>query len=394
MSSSPPQERIDSSGTPAPDRRRVGRKLPGVSGRDIALRVAACVVALGVIGYVVLLPVRFPYVVTTYATITPAQKWVLARASNGQLVENLFNFRSGMNEGFRASTFNPGSSVNFSLHSTLQAGQAIAAGDTVGSVFSSEVQERLVALQGQLSAARSLLLVTSTGQKAAIVNESEQRLQFARRRSAEHQSIEARTQKLFAAQLIAEGEFDRVRSEANALRDEITIAAANLEAARTGAKPEQLNLVHANIAALQSEVESVRRRAASHTVTAPISGTLTATYSSDTLLTISAPEYIALLPVKWSDYRRVAASPRARLRIDGLASAPVYGTLLAMNRELHILNGNEVVIATALLDPTSTTVMAGMLVRCRIECAPVTAVEYGRHLFVALTATQPILGGF
>ena len=394
MSSPSTVENLGPPGALPPDNRRVSRKLRDTSRLVGILRLPLVVGVLAAIGLVVFLPVRFPSAVNTFATIIPAQKWVLARASDGKLIECLFNYKSGLNEGYRVSTFNPGSSIYFTLHPKVQSGQPITAGDTVGNVYSSEVQERLIALQGQLAAARSLLVVTSTGQKAAVVNEAAQRLQFAQRRSTEHQRIEQRTQKLFAEHLIAEGESDRVQNEASVLRDEITIAAANLEAARTGAKPEQLGLVNANIAALQSELEAVERRADTHTVTAPISGIVTPNYSSDTLLTIATPECIAILPVNWSDYRRVSASPRPRLSITGLAPTTQYGTIIAMNRQLHVLHGHEVFLVTAVLDSPSPAIMPGMLVRCRIDCAPVTAVQYGRQMYVALTASQPLLGGF
>ena len=361
--------------------------------RLVLLRVAVVAVVVAAIGLVVFLPVQFPSVVNTYATIAPVNRWVLAKATDGQLIASTFNYRSGLSEGFRVSTFNPGSSTYFSLSTSLVPGQAVTMGDTIGSIYSTEVAERLIALNGQLAAARSLLAVNATGQKSAIVNEAQQRLQFAKRRRDEHLKVEERTQRLFDQHLIPQGEYDRVQSEANALQDEITIAEANLEAARTGAKPEQLNLVNANIAALVSEIEAVKGRAATYTLTAPISGTIFPTFSADTLLTIAASEYVALIPVRWSDYRRVAATPEPLLTLTGL-SQRVTGKVISMNREVQVLHGQEVVIATASLEAPPGDVMPGMLVRCRIHCGSVTAVEYGRQLILSATAVRSLLGGF
>ncbi len=361
--------------------------------RLVLLRVAVLTVIVAAIGVVVFLPVKFPSVVNSYATIAPVNRWVLAKATDGQLIASTFNYRSGLSEGFRVSTFNPGSSTYFSLSTSLVPGQAITMGDTVGSIYSTEVAERLIALNGQLAAARSLLAVNATGQKSAIVNEAQQRLQFAKRRRDEHLKVEERTQRLFDQHLIPQGEYDRVQSEANALQDEITLTEANLEAARTGAKPEQLNLVSANIAALESEIEAVKGRAATYTLTAPISGTVFPTFSADTLLTIAATDYVALVPVRWSDYRRVAATHHALLTLTGL-SQRVAGKVIAMNREIHVLHGEEVVIATASLEAPPADVMPGMLVRCRIHCASVTAVEYGRQFLLSATGSHSLLGGF
>ena len=350
------------------------------------VRIGLWITTPAAIAVLLSLPVRLPSVVNTFGTITSAHKWVLVRGADGQLIASTFNYQTGLSEGYRVSSFDPGSSVNFNLHTSLVPGQHVASGDTVGSIYSSEMQERLIALNGQLAAARSLLAVNASGQKAAIVNEAQQRLQFARRKKTEHEATFARSKKLLEADLMSQGEFELVQSEANALQDEIKIAEANLEAARTGAKPEQLELVHANIAALQNEIDAIQKRAGTYTLTAPISGTLSRAFYGDTLLTISdTTKYIALVPVKWSDYNRVASTQDPRVTLRGF-SKTVRGTVIALNREVQLLHGQKVVIATALLEGTSEDLMPGMLARCRIACRPVTPFEYVKRFFVALAA--------
>jgi hypothetical protein len=331
--------------------------------------------------------------VNTYATIAPTRRWVLATATDGHLIASTFNYQSGLSEGYRVSTFNPGSSVYFSLQSSLVPGRTVAIGDTIGSIYSSEVAERLIALNGQLAAARSLLAVNATGQKSAIVKDAEQRLMFANRRREEHKKIDERTQYLLDNHLIPQGEYDRVQSEANALQDEILLAQTNLETARTGAKPEQINLANANISALESEIAAVTGRAATYTLTAPITGIVTPTFSGDTLLTIAATDYVALLPVPWGDYRRVAATAEPRLSLRGFSHA-VDGTVVSMTHEVQVLHGHEVVIATARLKATRADVMPGMLVQCSIHCTPITAIEYGRQFIQSATASKRLLAGF
>ena len=357
------------------------------------VRLAVAMLIAAMLALALLLPIRFPAGVNTYATITPASRWVLAKATDGQLISSTFNYRSGLSEGFRVSTFNQGSSIYFALHPALAPGRAVTVGDTIATIYSTDVAERLVALQGQLAAARGALAVNATGQKTAVVTEAEQRLAFARRRKHEHLKVEQRTQTLYEQRYISQGEYDRVQSEANALTDEIAIAEANLEVAKTGAKPEQLELSNANIASLVSEIEAVKRRANTLVLTAPISGTVTPTYSGDTLLTIAASEFLALIPVRRADYPRVASTTQARVTVQGLSKA-VHGTLIGLNSEFRVMGGREVLIAVGRLETPTTEVMPGMLVKCRIHCAPVTAAEYGRQVLQLVAASQPLLGGF
>ncbi len=359
--------------------RREGRRARRISPRNVVLCVALLVIAI-----YLCLPIHLPSSVNTFGTITPAQKWVLSKGTDGRLIASTYNYKTGLSEGYRVSNFEPGSSVYFSVRSSLVPGQFIASGDTVGSLYSSEMQERLIVLNGQLAATRSALAVNASGQKEAIVNEAKQRLQLALSKRDEQQKVLDRSKRLVDAQLISQGEYEAVQSEANLLTEEISIAQANLETARTGAKPEQLQLIHANIAALENEIEAIKRRAATYTLTAPISGTISRAFSCDTLLTISAAEPVALIPVKVIDYPRLATKAEPRLTVRGL-SKTIHGRVISLNREMQMLYGQKVVIATAVLEGTSQELMPGMLVKCRIECEPVTPLEYVKRLFGPLT---------
>ena len=312
--------------------------------------------------------------------------------SAGQLISSTFNYRMGMSDGYRVSTFDQGSSTNFTLDPILAPGHSVSVGDTIASIYSTDVAERLSALTGQLAAARSALAVNSSGQKSAVVMEAEKRLEFAKRRRQEHRKVERRTELLFQQNFISQGEYDRVVSEANALDDDIALAEAGLEVALTGAKPEQLDLSNANIAALQSEIEAVKRRASTLVITAPISGTITPTYSGDTLVVITSTDYVALIPVRRTDYSRVAATPQPQLTIRGL-STTVRGKLIALGHEFKAISGHEALIAVGQLDGPNSDVMPGMLVPCRIQCTPVSALDWVNQMCRTAAASQPFLGG-
>ncbi len=341
---------------------------------------AAALVALALIsGTVLFLPIAFPIAVDTYGKISPAHRWMLLRGQDGQLVANTFNYETGLSEGYGVFNFNRGSSVYFSVLASLAPGQVVSRGDTLGSVFSSEMQERLVTLNGELATARQMLEVTSTGEKAAVVREAQQRLDAAKRRMQEHQKVMARSRNLLTQNLISQGEYERVEAEANTLNDEIAIAATSLESARSGAKPEQLKLVHANIAALESEITSIQGRAASYTVTAPITGTISREFSSDTLLTISdTSHYIATIPLRLQDYARLAGATTPPVTFWQQSTA-VHGKIIGVSREIRSLRGEKVIIATARLDASGTELMPGMLVKCRIDCPPVTPLESAKR---------------
>ena len=370
------------------------RSLPSPVVRNLLLWGGSIAALLALVAAVLFLPIRFPSIVSTFANITAANKWILEQGTAGQLIARSFNYQTGMSDGYRVSNFESGSSIYFSVAPSLKPGKHVAVGDTVGTVYSSEMQERLISLNGQLAAAEGQLAVNSTGAKSAVVEAAQQRLQSAKRRRADYQATVTRTQALFDDHLLPQGEYDRVQSTVHNLDDAILIEQADLDAAQTGAKPEELALARAHIAALKDEINAISSRAATYTLRAPIEGTISSTYSGNILLTILATsQYVAIMPVRWSDYARVASTPNARVTISGF-SRPVHGHVLALNHEVETHGGQKVVMATALLDSPPYDLLPGSTARCKIECRPLTAAEHGRIFLHTIAASVDMGGSF
>lgn len=350
------------------------------------LRGALGIAALVALAFALFTPARYPFPVHTYATISPAQKWVLAKGTNGQLIGRTFNYQTGMSDGYRVANFTTGTSITFTVAPSLAPGQHVAVGDTVGWISSSETQERLVMLNGQLAAARHLLAVNATGQKSAVVTEAEQRLRAAQRQRDEYQSTVTRTQALYDRHLIAQGEYEGVQSNAHRLDDDIAIATASLEAARTGAKPEQVALAESNVAALRNEISAINSRAATFTLRSPINGVVVPTPTGDTLLTIaSASECVAMVPIRVIDYPRVSAVHEPRVTISGF-SQPIAGKVVAIDHEMQMFYGQPVVMATVVLESQPGDLLPGSIVRCEVASAPLTPFQYGKLLFRSAAA--------
>lgn len=331
-------------------------------------------------------PVQFPSSVSAYGRIRCAHEWVLLKGVDGQLSASVFNYETGVNEGYRASSFDRSSSVYFTLRPAMIPGRAILRGDTVGIVSSSETQERLIALNGQLATAEGLLAVNASGEKAVVVNAAEQRLAIAERKKTEQEKVLARAKALFAQGLLPVGQYEAAENAMLGAYDDVAMRTAALEEARSGAKPEQLQLVHSNISALKQEIAALEQRAATLTITTPISGRIVRSPSAEVLITIAdTTRYVAMIPVRLSDVARVTLKPDARVTFHGL-TAPVTGTITAIDQQVTTLGTERVVIATALLDRSSAGLMSGLPLRCDIACPPVTALAVVRQFLLSLVS--------
>ncbi len=331
-------------------------------------------------------PIQFPSFVSAYGRIKCAHEWVLLKGVDGQLSASVFNYETGVNEGYRASSFDRSSSVYFTLRPAMIPGRAISQGDTVGIVSSSETQERLVSLNGQLATAEGLLAVNASGEKAVVVKAAEQRLAIAERKKSEQEKVLARAKALFAQGLLPVGQYEAAENAMLGAYDDVAMRSAALEEARSGAKPEQLQLVHSNIAALKQEIAALEQRAATLTITAPISGRIVRSSAAEVLLTIAdTSRYVAMIPVRLSDLARVALSPDARVTFRGL-TMPLAGRITAIDQQVTTIGTERVVIATAVLDRTSAGLVSGLPVRCEIACPPVTALAVVRQFLLSLVS--------
>ena len=345
----------------------------------------AVILALGAL--LVIYPFQFPSAVSTFANITAAHEWSLVQGPTGQLITRTFNYQTGMSDGYALSNFPAGSSTFFTVAPSLRPGKHVAAGDTVGMISSSDVQERLVALNGQLAAAQASLTATSTGAKSAVVQAAQERLDSTIRRRAEYQSTLTRTQQLFDSNDLPQAQYDQILSTAHSMDDAVRIAKADLEAAQSGAKPEDLAVSEARIAQINNEIAALNSRAAGYTMRTPIAGVVSSNNSSSALLTVAATSsYVALIPIRWSDYARVSSTANAQVTLFGF-SRPVLGHVVALGHEVQSVAQQKVVMATVFLDSPPPDLLQGSTARCRIDCNPMTALEYGRFIMNAMATS-------
>lgn len=332
------------------------------------------------------LPIRFPASIRTYGKILCAHEWVLVRGVDGQLNASTFNHETGVSEGYHASSFDRSASVYFTLNSGMIPGRVITRGDTVGIVSSSETQERLIALNGELARAEGLLRVNTSGEKAVVVQAAEQRLEIAKRRRLEQERSFERSKTLFAQGLLPQGQYESAENSMHAAEDEVALSNSALAEARSGAKPEQVQLVSSNIAALKDEIAALRRRAATHTIVSPLTGLVARSTSSEILLTVSdTSRYVALIPVRLTDVARVTSVPEAEVTFQGMSS-PLRGHITAMDHQVTSIGLERVVMATAVLDRSSAPLVVGLPVRCDIRCPSVTPMMLVKQFLLSLVS--------
>lgn len=348
--------------------------------RKWAFGVAAAVL----VPLVFVLPISVPYTITTTGKILCTSEWIVALNRDGGIVTFIADRASGITRHYSLAQFSRGDAMSFSIDAEIAGGSSIIAGDTVGIARSSEVARELERLRGELQNATAALAVAVTGEKQSIVEEAVQSVEHAKRQAEEYNSVLARQKLLFDRGLVSEQEYEFAQRQAATSTIAVSIAEARLRSVTTGAKKEQADFVRAQIKSLQSEIHVLERQEKEYRLIAPISGIVTQVGKGDTLLVVSdTTGYVVVMPVSVHERTSVLPEQQVRLYASEVGNIP-RAAVSKVDKTIHSLNGQQVVLATAQLVDMPEEVLNGLLARCTIECESLSPFEFVKRKFQSL----------
>ena len=302
--------------------------------------------------------------------------------ANGQLLSNVFDYKEGISGGVRASQFAREGTMKLNFDPQIITGHMVEIGDTVGIILSSETAEQQAELRGQIAIMRASLESSIRGEKESVIREFEAKVNQANEAAANQRLIVDRLKALLAKNLVSQQEYDIAEGKEKVLDKEIDIARMQLESARTGARPEETAMLETSIAALEEQLNAVNGRMGTFSLISPISGSVSRSYSADTLLMISdASSLIAIIPVKANEYPYIDKDGDVEIYNNGVKN--VNGKIIYLDSEIHIMKGQQTRYATAVITNTKDELPLGMLSKCVIQCKKVTVAEYIRRFLLS-----------
>jgi hypothetical protein len=307
-----------------------------------------------------------PQSVATQGKIVPAAEWMLVKNADGTLTTMLYDYEGGSARSYAVSQFERGDAVGFQLNEGIIGNGPIREGDIVGTIRSNETERRLAQLRGERSTAIAALNLSRAGQKGAVIAAAEQRFHYAREQQGRQERIVERLRPQRERGFISAEEFDDAESALRLYELNISIAEAELDAARTGERHQQLDMDRSRIEALTQEIETLERRLADYTLVSPISGTLRRSFSSDTLLIISdVSSHIVFMPVRWQERHRVEVGQAVTVQIPGDRTR-MDATVIEVDSAVRTISGQPTVVAVARLENSPFRDVAGITVRCSV----------------------------
>jgi hypothetical protein len=329
----------------------------------------------GIIILLFILPVRFPYTITASGKLLPARIWLLERLSDGSLTATFTDQRSNVLLNYATYQIERGDVLLFNINKGLINSTHINVGDTIGQIGSNQTEMEISQLRGELASARAMLRVNLSGEKAAVIRQAQEQLALSTEKAELQKKILERQQELFERKLISKEEYEIEAGTAKIYELEATMARARKEALESGAKPEYLSFLQAEIDNKQKQLTVLEEKGKNFLLLSPLEGTFYPTLSNDTLIVIGDTLCTVLiaLPQQLADEVRTGqffSFTRAK------NETTHSGKIIRINPLVRILNGSQYIICTGVLERTIAELPYNLIVTCAIAAEPRSLFEY------------------
>ncbi len=319
-----------------------------------------------------ILPIKLPHKIETTGKVIPAKQWVLSIANNGQIVSHIQDNQSGINHSFFFTEFDRGDAVRFHINKNILKKFIVFKGDTIGTLYSNQLIKQLANLEGELLQAKASLSLNTTGEKQSVIKAAEEKLLFEQKKAEEQKRILARLKALWEKDLISKEEYEIAQNQADLDDINIKIAKAQLESAKTGVKPEQIELINSQVQTIENEITVLKKRLSDYLITSPITGSVNQFAKKDTILVVSdTSSYLIVMPVNIEEraFFKDNLKIKAVIPID---NEIVESEILHIDNNVEILRGKEIIFAKAIVKSKSKNLLPGIFVKCQIQSEPVS----------------------
>ncbi len=326
--------------------------------------------------------VELIYSISSRGILYPGKEWVLSRTADGNLINSLKdNFHNSITE-YTVTEFQRGDLANFVVQPGVFQKPYVQKGDTIASISSQTERRRKTELMGELERQQRLLTVYATGERIQDINIAYQRKILALNEFETQQRISERNKVLFGRGHIPEEEYEISVNELNIKEQNYLIAQTQYEALKSGAKPEQLDLVKANIESITQQIGQLEELMDAFTITSPISGKIVkqqgANGTYEAILRVAQTDsYVLMVPVDVYHLPYIQAGQQLHFRTPG--SREVFSARIAgFDNAVQMLDGRQKIFITAFTDMSTDALRfyPSMLVEVTIPSEPISVKEY------------------
>ncbi|KAF0152399.1 MAG: hypothetical protein FD143_1037 [Ignavibacteria bacterium] len=320
--------------------------------------------------------------ISSYSVVLPKEKWLITIGGNGQVISNLIDYSAGQTVQYNITQFERGEFVALNFAKLLTTKREFEKGDTVLTMHSSDVKNQMVEAINQLEVANAKLKSFSSAEKEPVIKEALTRIAYIDKKMSEQKVLVERSQKLLDKGYTSQQEFDLLKWNLDLLKIEKEIYSSQLENLKTGVKPEELNYLQSEINSIKDRMIFLKEREAQLVITSPVNGQVVTSLSPDTLLkVVNSKEIVLQLPIKAAHYKDFKAGQKIMLSSDG-EEKNFSGEVVWIDREVKILNQQQVVLVSVVVDNTMVNMLPGMIPQVTIKLTEISLFQQLVRFFV------------
>jgi hypothetical protein len=328
---------------------------------------------------VIVVPVKFPYKITTVGKILPAKSWIVSKGNSGQLISFVHDRKKGIVDNYSVKEFERGDDIRLLLNPEVRIGKIVNEQDTVGFIYSNEIEKQLALLMSELNVTKSSLEFNKSGEKESVIKEAEENLNYFLKQASEQKKILARQKALFEKNLVSKEEYELTLNQAELNDISIAIAKAKLESVSTGEKKEQIELINNQIKSLQKQIEVLKKRYGSYYLISPVNGVVSNLASGDTLFSISDNnDFVVMIPVKFSEVSYINDNAEIEIKLPQ-SSEKLKGKIIFTDNSALKLHNEQVIVSIASIE-TTDPLAYGLMIECIIDGGSASIYEHLKRL--------------
>ena len=320
--------------------------------------------------------VEVQFTISGPGKLLPSEELYIYNGTDGRIYKSLVDNKTGIRGQFEVYSFERGDNFRFISEANLNSGKYIDHGDTLGTIISNVNKIDLLDIENSLNELKYIFDVAKTGEKSESLEIYEAEYKYAKVEYDEHSKLLVRYKALVEKGLVSEEDYEIEVAKNKLLSLNVIITESKINAAKTGSKSSEINLIKEQIVSASKKLEMLKKNMTRLTIISPIKGVIERNFSNDTLLTVSSnSDFVLLIPIKLAKSNFVTIGQKVTF-LHPSSDTLIEASIIDINNKSDKINETDVILVFANSINNIENLHRDMIVDTKIYCSKVTLLNY------------------
>ena len=322
------------------------------------------------------LPIKVHYSFKATALVHPIREWHLKRGQDDSYVSELQNFQTNVLSHLKSYKFERGDISEVNFVKNLKAGDFIRENDTIAYIHSFFINNEIAKLENLKKIEENAREVYLTGEKQELIDQAEQRYDYAVSEEELAEKKFLRQKKLYTDSVISEAEYEMYESTYKLSAINVEIAYNEIQTLKSGVKKEEIDYIQQKIDSYSREIEILKTLRDQYFLIAPIDGLVSYNNVLDGIMTISdTSKYVLKIPIKVKNIQYINQLTAIKFSVPGYDDEK-DASFISLDENVNLLPNQQMLIAKAVISGGNLKLYPGLAVQCDVICDEITLFQY------------------